>query len=132
MSLNDEERATLVTLEMEKAKRTLAEAESLEEGGFWNGVANRLYYAVFHAVNVLLIKDGHAVNTHVGSHAMFNLYYIKTKILDSEYGRLYNQLQTMREESDYNCIYDVEPDELKERMEPARRLIATIEDMIKS
>lgn len=30
-----------------------------------------------------------------------------------DYGRLYSQLQTMREESDYNCVYEVEPEELK-------------------
>ena len=130
MSLSDEERSTIVALEMEKAKRTFAEAEKLKEGEFWNGVASRLYYAVFHAVNALLINDRHQVNTHNGAHAMFALHYIKNGILDAEYGRLYNQLQTMRQESDYNCIYNVESEELLERMEPARRLIEIIEKMI--
>lgn len=62
---------------------------------------------------------------------MFHLHYIKTGILPPEYGRLYNQLQTMREESDYNCVYEVEPDELKERIEPARQLIERIEELVK-
>ena len=61
---------------------------------------------------------------------MFSLHYVKTGILDAEYGRLYNQLQTMRKESDYNCAYDVDPEELKERMEPARRLIESIEKLL--
>lgn len=130
MSLSDEERSTIVALEIEKAKRTFAEAEMLKQGEFWNGVASRLYYAVFHAVNALLIHDRHQVNTHNGANAMFSLHYVKTGILDAEYGRLYNQLQTMRKESDYNCAYDVDPEELKERMEPARRLIESIEKLL--
>lgn len=47
-----------------------------------------------------------------------------------EYGRLYNQLQTMREESDYNCAYDIEPEELQMRIAPAKRLIEDVERIV--
>lgn len=70
------------------------------------------------------------VNTHKGSHAIFSQHYIKTGILPREYGQLYNQLQTMREESDYNCAYDVEMEELEQRLEPAKRLIEDIEKIV--
>ena len=130
MSLTDEERSTLVRYEMEKARNTLCEVETLIENNLWNGAANRLYYAVFHAVSALLIHDGHQVSTHQGSHALFGFHYIKSEKLPAEFGRLYSQLQTMREESDYNCIYDVTPEELTEKIDPAKRLIAAIETLI--
>ena len=60
------------------------------------------------------------------------VYYIKTGILPIEYGRLYSQLQTMREESDYNCVYEVDPDELSSRIEPAKELIDAIENLTNS
>lgn len=130
MSLTDEERNTIVKYELEKARNTLCEVDALIENNLWNGAANRLYYAVFHAISALLTHDGHQVSTHQGSHALFGLHYIKTEILPAEFGRLYSQLQTMREESDYNCIYDVTPDELTEKIEPAKRLIDAIAAMI--
>ena len=68
MSLSDEERNTLVRYELEKANKTLKEAEALFNANLWDGAANRLYYAVFHAVSALLIHDRHQVNTHQGSH----------------------------------------------------------------
>lgn len=132
MSLTNDERTTLVTLELKKARETFEEITILTTANKWSGAANRLYYAVFHAINALLIHDGHITNTHKGSHAVFNLYYIKTGILPIEYGRLYNQLQTMREESDYNCVYEVEADELRERIEPAQKLIEEIERLVKN
>ena len=132
MSLTNDERTTLVTLELKKARETFEEITILTTANKWSGAANRLYYAVFHAINALLIHDGHITNTHKGSHAVFNLNYIKTGILPIEYGRLYNQLQTMREESDYNCVYEVEADELKERIEPAQKLIEEIERLVKN
>ena len=58
--------------------------------------------------------------------ALFSLHYIKTGVMPREFGQLYNQLQTMREESDYNCAYDVEMDELQQRLEPAKRLVEEI------
>ena len=130
MSLSEEERRIIVQLELERAKRTFAEVETLKAAGMWNGVCNRLYYAVFHAVSALLIHDGHQVNTHHGSHAVFGLHYIKTGILPEDFGRLYNQLQTMREESDYNCAFEADQEELENRIEPARKMIETIEKMV--
>lgn len=76
--------------------------------------------------------DGHSVSTHHGSHAVFLLHYIKTGILPIEFGRLYNQLQTMREESDYNCAYDVDSDEVKEKTGPARQPVGKIAEMVKN
>ena len=130
MSLSEEERRTIVQLELERAKRTFAEVETLKAAGMWNGVCNRLYYAVFHAISALLIHDGHQVNTHHGSHAVFGLHYIKTGVLPEDFGRLYNQLQTMREESDYNCAFEADQEELENRIEPARKMIETIENMV--
>lgn len=58
MKLTDEERQILVNLEYEKAVAFLAQAEGNAGIGFWDVVANRLYYSVFHAVSALLINDG--------------------------------------------------------------------------
>lgn len=130
MSLSNEERTTLVALELKKARETYEEIGILIDANRLNGAANRMYYAVFHAICALLINDGHQVTTHKGSHALFSLHYIKTGILPKEYGQLYNQLQTMREESDYNCAYDVEIDELQQRLDPAKKLIDDIEKWV--
>lgn len=132
MSLSNEERRIIVGLEMQKARDTFEEIGILTAANRWSGAANRLYYAVFHAVNALLIHDGHEINTHKGSHALFGLHYIKTGVLPKEYGRLYNQLQSMREEGDYNCAYEVSKEELNDRIVPARQLIDDIGRMVQS
>ena len=38
----------------------------------------------------------------------------------------------MREESEYNCTYDVDPDDLKQRIAPSKQMIDAIEQLIKS
>lgn len=130
MSLSIEERNIIVSLELKRARETYDDIGCLISANRLNGAANRMYYAVFHAVCALLIHDGHQGITHKGSHALFSLHYIKTGILPREYGQLYSQLQTMREESDYNCAYDVEMDEIEQRLKPAKRLIEDIERLV--
>ena len=130
MSLSIEERNIIVSLELKRARETYDDIGCLISANRLNGAANRMYYAVFHAVCALLIHDGHQVSTHKGSHALFSLHYIKTGILPRGYGLLYSQLQTMHEESDYNCAYDVEMDEIDQRLKPAKRLIEDIERLV--
>ena len=130
MSLNDEERITIVELEMEKAKKIFSEIDLLMNAGLWSNAANRLYYSVYHAVCALLIKDGHKATSHQGNHIGFGAYYVKTGIFPPEYGRFYNQLQTLREQSDYNCVYDVTPEDLNGKIPLAKDLIQRIDDIV--
>ena len=126
MSLTDEERAILVNLEYEKGKSFLEQAEKIVDLGYWDMVANRLYYAVFHAVSALLIKNGHKVGTHKGVVLLFGQHYIKTGIFSINEGRLYSQLQTMREKADYVCTFQTTQEEIVPMLEPARKMIEKI------
>jgi len=126
MSLNDEERRIMVEHESRKARQTFAQAEMLSREGYWDGVANRLYYASFHAVNALLIHDGHGVRTHHGASSLFRQLYVKTGILPVEVSEHYSILQTMRDKSDYNCSFDATEQLVQPLIEPTRRLIEIV------
>lgn len=131
MSLDDEKRAVVVGLEIRKAYDTLDEAVLLADNGRWSGAANRLYYAVFHAVSALLIHDAHPVKSHKGAGIQLNQYYIKSNIIDSRYGALYGKLESMREEGDYNCHYTISEKEFHGSIAPAKELIDNIAEMVK-
>ncbi len=130
MSLNEEERRAIVALELDKVEKTLAQLDVQLQANLWDMAANRLYYALFHAVSALLVNDHHAVGTHRGAVNQFNLYYIKEGVFSKEEGRLYSRLQRLREEGDYNCSIDVEQEEVEEKIEPTRQLIAKIKQYI--
>lgn len=131
MSLSDEERLLIVKLEIEKAYRIYNQALIMQESAQWDGMANRLYYAVFHAVSALLIHDCHEVNTHKGSHILFSQYYVKTGKFPRKYGELYRIMEKMREESDYNCTYEEDADVLQSNILPAKEMIDTIAELVK-
>ena len=87
--------------------------------------------SIFHAVSALLIKDGHNVSTHKGTLVMFGQHYVKTGIFPTDASKLYIKLQTMREKSDYNCVYVTTADEMQPLFDPEREFIAKVGSLIK-
>ena len=60
----------------------------------------------------------------------FCQHYINTGRLPQEMGRLFSQLETMRENSDYNCVYEVTRTEITDRLVPAKEMIDTIAELV--
>ena len=126
MGLTVEKRRIIVQFEMRKAQSMMSQIEALKNLGYWDNVANRLYCAIFHAVLALLINDGHSVNTHKGAIIMFGQYYVRTGIFDIADGRLYSQLQTIREKCDYCCVFQISEEDVLPLIEPTHNLIKKI------
>ena len=74
----------------------------------------------------MLICDAHPVGTHRGAVIQFNQYYIKTGVCDKQDGKLYSRLQQLRDEGDYNCVVDVDKDDLEDKIAPTKLLIDKI------
>jgi len=132
MSLKEEERLTLVKLELERAYNIFSEQEGLVEKKYWNTLANRLYYALFHAVSALLINDNREVGSHKGAAIRFHQYYVRTGIFTDDEGSFYSQMETLREKADYNCFFNITEKDALERIEPTHKLIDKIKHYINS
>ena len=71
MSLSESERQIIVRRELEKADRTFDDVLFCAKEAKLETAANRLYYALFHAMSALLVNDGYHVKSHRGILAMF-------------------------------------------------------------
>lgn len=112
MSLTAEERNVMVTLEIERAIKIMNEVPVYIGAKLWNTLANRLYYAAFHAVSALLIKNEIPVKSHKGAILMFNRDYVSTGIVSREDGILFSQLEGLREAGDYNCCLETTEEQI--------------------
>lgn len=130
MSLNENERAIIVERELLKAQRTFDDMEFCANDGKWEAAANRLYYALFHAMSALLVNDGHVVKSHRGVISLFGEHYVRTEIFTREDGSLLSELVIMRDNADYNCFFEADEEKLKPFIEPTRQLIEKIRQYI--
>lgn len=130
MSLSDQERRTIVGMEMEKARRTFSDMEFCANEQKWEAAANRLYYALFHAVSALLISDGHNVKSHRGTLSLFGQHYVRTGSFSRQDGSLLSDLVIMRDNADYNVSFEATEEKIAPYIEPTRNLIDKIESFI--
>lgn len=132
MSLTTEERTLIVSMEIEKAWRIFSESDVYVQNELWSTLANRLYYAAFHAATALLIHNGLRAGTHQGVHVLLSKHFVKEGILSIEEGTTFSRLQTMRERGDYNCLIDTTKEEILPFVDKVKFFIDKIESLIKS
>ena len=75
MKLTNEERQIVVSLQIEKAHRFLEQADEMCRQKYWDIASNRYYYACYHAVQALLIKNELVAHTHNGLLTQFGLHF---------------------------------------------------------
>lgn len=131
MSLDDENRELLVQMQMEKSRSEMLTTELLLRENHPSAAIGRLYYAVFHAVSALLVHDSIRVKSHKDAYTIFCLHYVNTGKVSQRYGKWYKDLEDMREESDYNCFYNVTVEDVRDWLAPAKEMIETIAEMVK-
>lgn len=62
---------------------------------------------------------------------MLGLHYIKTDILNREYGSLYGQLFSLRQTGDYSDTFGLTEKQVLPLIKPAEEMIDTIDTLIK-
>ena len=130
MSLKEEDRITLVGLYWTKVEQTIEEVRVAMAGESWSMAANRIYYACFHAITALLVKDGHPVGTHLGAKINFGKYYVQQGLASPEQGRLFSQLASLREKSDYDIYFKATKEDVQKYYPEAMALIEHIKTLL--
>lgn len=93
---------------IDRSEEIFQDAKLLAENKRWRSCVNRLYYSSFHLINALLFLDGINAKSHDGLKSKFLQLYVKTNLIDIDYGKLYSRLIDWRQESDYSVYVDFE------------------------
>jgi uncharacterized protein (UPF0332 family) len=128
--MTNEERNEYVKYRIESAHKTFDAAKVLAENGFWNSAVNRLYYALFYAVNALLVLNEIQTKSHSATKSQFSLFFVKTGKFDKKYGRLLSELFDWRQKGDYENVFDYDNESVKPLFEPVSEMIDLIEEEI--
>ena len=131
MSLSDEEKSALMQLQLEKGASCLEQADKVLELGMYDNAMNRYYYACFHVVMALFIKEGINAHRHRGMLIQFSLHFVKTGRISTSMGAILFRLEQMREAADYNCHYNVTEEEVLSIQPKAKEFYETIVKLIK-
>lgn len=124
------EKKALSSARYEHAEECFEAAKSLVLSGQYKSAANRLYYAVFHAMRAVLAFDGIDMKHHSGIISEFRKRYIKTGVFSKSLSNTISIAFDMRTGSDYDDHYIIVKAEVDDLTADAERFLKEIKVFI--
>ena len=112
---------------LEVAHERMNTAGILLDVGDYKAVANRLYYAVFSAMRAVLALDGFDSKKHSGIIARFRQSYIKTGTFSTEMSKIIDDLEVIREDSDYDDFFIISKEDVMIQSQRAEFFVNEVE-----
>lgn len=117
---------------LEQAKEDAKASKLLYNEKMYKSANSRAYYSIFHAIRSVLALEPIDFKRHKDVIAYFNKNYIHTEIFPKTIGRKVSIASKLREDSDYDDEFIVDPNDTFKQIETANELIELVSNYIKS
>lgn len=119
----------LIKYRLEKSKETLQDARVLFEKASLTSTVNRIYYAMFYAVNGLLLLNNLSSSKHSGVRSLFNKEFVNKGLVDKKLGKFYSKIFEERQEGDYKDFIKFDNNIVRSWLESAEDFVKRIENV---
>ena len=120
----------LAKYRLEKAKNTLSYAKSYINDTTLDSTVNRIYYAMFYAVNALLITKGLYSSKHSGVRSIFNREIVNEGLIEKQWGEFFTDMFDRRQKGDYKDFVEFEKQEVEEWLKKSEEFINIIDKLV--
>lgn len=104
----EQQRTEAVHYWWSKAEESIASARREIDADACSFAVNRLYYAAFYGVSAALFERHLQASKHSGIRALFHREFIKTGLLEVQWGKFYDQFFEDRQDGDYIILTEFE------------------------
>lgn len=102
---NDQNILDLCKYRFQQANESMSEARLLLDAGHYRDALNRAYYAMFYALQVLVVLNKVRIFKHSGVISYFDREYVKPGIIDKKFSKWLHRLFDLRQDADYGNMY---------------------------
>jgi len=125
---SEQNTVTLCRHRFQQAGEALSEARLLLNAGYLRGSINRAYYAMFYALQVLLIQNQVKISKHSGVISYFDREYVKSGIIDKKFSKWLHRLFDLRQDADYGDMFTPSEEQCNEAIKNAEIFVQQIKD----
>jgi uncharacterized protein (UPF0332 family) len=122
----NEERESEIAANLDRARESVAAAETLAESGYFDFAAARAYYAAFYAATAALLARGVRFARHSGVIRGVHLHFVKSGELEADLGRNLNWLSELRLVGDYGETRHIPESECRKAIAAAKELVEAL------
>ena len=116
----------LIKYRLEQADESIDSAQILLDHKKYRPSVSRSYYAMFYAVQALLIGKELITSKHSGAIALFNREFVKNNIFDKEFSRWLQEAFDLRQRADHREMFTVSAERAKLILGNARIFVMEI------
>ncbi len=127
-SKSRDQKEALVAYWLEKAHESLQSAKSEYESGRLSFAMNRLYYAAFYALTALFRDRDRVFKKHKGLRSALHRDLVKNGIVETHWGKFFDDVFESRQRGDYTPMVIFEPDQVEDFL---RQTEGFLKDMTK-
>ncbi len=117
---------------LDKSLQSIRAAELLLNEGYFSFAASRAYYAMFYAVEALLLTRELSFSRHSGVMAAFGKEFVKTGAFDSRFHRYLLNAFELRNAGDYGAVRAVSEENARQVIEESRELLAATDKFLET
>ena len=128
----DEQTRVLIEVRLDRAREDIETARELFNSGRYRAVVNRSYYAIFSVTTALLLTQRIERSKHAGVESAFIQYFIKTGIIETKYGKIYDYIRKKREESDYSARITIDKETAEKVVDNAEKFIVRLAEYLRT
>lgn len=111
---------------LEKAEQSIAAASLLLDDDYIDFAASRAYYAMFYAVEALLLSREMSFSKHSAVIAAFGKEFIKTGIIDARFHKMLLSAFDLRNAGDYGIMHTVSEQQAKQVILDSKEMLIVI------
>ena len=115
---------------VERAEVSIQAAKQLAQGGFYDFVASRAYYAVFYASTAVLLCEELEFSKHSGVISAIHRDFVRTGKLDEQYGKDLNWLFELRGIGDYGAMVHVSQQDAEKAISRAEKFLHAAKELL--
>jgi len=119
----------LAKYRLKKAKNTLSDGRMYINDATLESTVNRIYYAMFYAVNALLITKELSSAKHSGVLSIFNKDFVNKGLIERQLGEFYSDMFKRRQKGDYQDFVKFEKQDVEEWLKKAEEFINKIDEL---
>jgi uncharacterized protein (UPF0332 family) len=110
----------------QQADDALSEAMLLLDATHYRGALNRAYYAMFYALQVMVVQNKVKVSKHSGVISYFDREYVKPGIIEKKFSKWLHRLFDLRQDADYGDMFEPSERQCQEAVEQAKEFVQRI------
>lgn len=122
----DEARADVIAWSVERARVRLAAAERELDAGMPQLAADHAYYACFHRLTAIFVKEGLTLKRHSALRSALHERLIQTGRLDRRWGSVFDRLAELRPKSVYTALCALDAETGRAVVDDAEKLVAEL------